>query len=187
MKVHAINDYLTTNLPCLHINPEEGTGSFMHSMRELNSVIVTIWEKEYRRNDNELDFLMNTPIDFGIYEKNGHVMPIIKIGPDENPYLYYLGLNPVDPQEQHTIDLWVESRLIVFCFVEGEKELVIRGIRVLGIPDNTRDYLCNKWIDAIEQGVQKYSMKYLNFLKSFENKAILELWNQAIRMEPFEE
>ncbi|WP_147532309.1 hypothetical protein [Bacillus marasmi] len=186
MIVNAINDYFVKYSPCLHINHDEPTGATMHAMSDVNSVIISVWENQFRENDGELHFLMNTPIEIGVYEKNGHVMPIMKIGPESDPYLYYLPLNPIDPDCQGTMDLWIESRHIVVCFIEGGKELSFQGIRVLGIPDELRDFLVNKWIDAIEQGAC-YGLKYLNFVNGFKGKDILEVWKEAKRFEELEE
>jgi hypothetical protein len=187
MIVKAISGYLATGNPCLHLHPDFQTGAYINEMLDANSVIITIWEEEYRKHDGELDFLMNTPIEFGVYEKNNHVLPIVKIGPSDNPYLYTLPFDPVLPENQRIIDLFTNSRMIVVAFVEGEKEkdYKFRGIRVLGITDEMKIHLVNKWADAIEQGML-YSYKYIDFLKSSPTDPMV-LWDRSVYLGEFEE
>jgi hypothetical protein len=146
--------------------------------RDSDSAVISISEEKFDVKNNEINYLMNTPIEIGAYEKNHHLLLLIKIGPDEDPYIYPMPFDPVSPYNLVTIDKWIESRFIVVSFIEGKTELTFRGIRIQGIPNEVRDYVVNNWIDCIKLG-SGYTLKYLNFLQSTLQIDPLDLWKMG--------
>jgi hypothetical protein len=178
MKVNAISDYFTVGYPVLHLMPDEVKGAYLHTLTDTDSVVLSIAEDMFRETDNELEFLMNSTIEIGAYEENNDILLLAKIGPNENPYIYPIPFDSALPENQFIIGKWIESRFIVVTFIDGEKSPIFRGIRILGIPNEIRDYVANKWIKCIKQGFT-YHLKYASFLKSTSDVDPLELWNRA--------
>ena len=192
MKVKALSDYLTLNSPCLHISEAEGTS--LSIMRDVDSVIVTV--KYEKLMEGELDYLMNAPIEFGIYEKNHHCLPVFAMNTEtENstesadPYIWVLPFDPVYSSNQPIIDYWVGSKFMVVCFVENDETgtPVFRGIRIIGTTDEMIKYLGEYWVWATEQG-SRYSTKYWNFVRTTtDNMDALEIWNKSKKFGQFDE
>jgi hypothetical protein len=84
MRVERITDYFELGLPVLHMPSENINGAFLHAMSDTESVVISISKEKFNDAENELDYLMNAPIEMGAYEKNNHLLLLVKIGSIEN-------------------------------------------------------------------------------------------------------
>ncbi len=185
MLVKSISDYLTVNEYCLHI--DNMNGCFWGEMYDVNTALISI--KEDKFSDDEINTLLECEIEFGVVEKGDLIIPLFKIGPDHNPFVYLAPIDPSNPVNNEIIDRFIENRLITFCIAEGKEDnVIIKGLRILGIPDIIRDYVANKWINSLERGGNVF-MKYINFVNnvSQENTDLLKLWNKCKKLGSFEE
>ncbi|WML52479.1 hypothetical protein RCG17_24415 [Neobacillus sp. PS3-12] len=176
MKVEWVTDYLAEGYPVLHLPPNIPYGAYLHFLPGLDSALLSIIEEKF--TDYEMDLLMNYPIEIGAFENHQNLLLLAKIGPNEDPFIYTIPLDPVVPLSQPVIDKWIASRILIVTLIAGKEEKLFRAIRLLGIPNEVPDYTANNWIECITQG-SRYSIKYNNFMESTLDIDPLNLWDQS--------